>query len=114
MENNEYIYKGTAYVCLSCLNAEPELWKSALVLSNCTVGIVRNKGMLLFNTTLELEFSSWILMTKNIISFSANIHIHRTCSTYSTLLYYKLEVVEQIIKKTINKTEIKLFASVYP
>ena len=59
-KKNGYLCQCTAYVRLHCLNVELEFWESALDLSGFLVCIMRNKGMLLSNTILELEFSSWV------------------------------------------------------
>jgi len=63
-EQNEYVCQCTAYVCLNCLNVEPELWESALDLSTFLICMVRNKGMPLSKTTLEsARFLSGFWMT---------------------------------------------------
>jgi len=33
LQKNEYVWEYTAYVCINCLNVEPELWEGALDLS---------------------------------------------------------------------------------
>lgn len=63
MKKNEYVCKSTAYICLNCLNIEPESERECL-LAVSPGAVVWNKGMPISNTTLELEsFLSRFRMT---------------------------------------------------
>ena len=52
LEKNECVCQCTAYACLNCLNAEPELWE--IMLTRQLAQYV-SRGTSLSNTTLELD-----------------------------------------------------------